>query len=577
MKVLVLSSAFSGLTQRVLRELALLGHLVEQHCDPDEAVLLRQIERFSPDLIICPFLTWRIPEQVWRQHRCLVVHPGIEGDRGPSSLDWAISSERDKWGVTLLQAAAEMDAGDIWGVRSFTMRPGSKLSTYKREVSTAAVELIKQALHDVEDRSFSPWRLDYSNSEVEGQLLPAMRQADRRINWQTDNTRKVIAKINAADTSPGVAHEIRGENRETFVIYLYGAVAEPTLRGQPGELISVHDGAACYATLDGAVWVRQLKCKDHPQLPAIKLPAGMVLEQLLDVGTLKSLSAVKGVFAADETYVERKGDAAYLYFDFYNGAASTDQCLALKNRLAALKETSVRVIVLMGGEDFWGNGIHLNCIEAAEDPAVESWRNINAIDDLVKEIIDSPRQVTIAALRNNAGAGGAIMALACDKVVVRDGVVLNPHYKNMGLYGSEYWTYLLPKRVGQQTARRITDACEPMLATEAVALGMADLALDEDWAAYHSELEGYVENFDCYTDIGKFLQAKTRQRADDERTRPLEDYRAGELAEMQKSFSDPDSEYHQARRAFVYKLKRQPRHAVEKELPELNRSLQQSA
>jgi hypothetical protein len=34
------------------------------------------------------------------------------------------------------------------------------------------------------------------------------------------------------------------------------------------------------------------------------------------------------------------------------------------------------------------------------------------------------------------------------------GVMLNPHYKNMGnLYGSEYWTYLLPRRVGEEGAR----------------------------------------------------------------------------------------------------------------------------
>jgi putative two-component system hydrogenase maturation factor HypX/HoxX len=38
---------------------------------------------------------------------------------------------------------------------------------------------------------------------------------------------------------------------------------------------------------------------------------------------------------------------------------------------------------------------------------------------------------------------------------VRDGVMLNPHYKNMGnLYGSEYWTYLLPRRVGDQGAAK---------------------------------------------------------------------------------------------------------------------------
>ncbi|MGV9631383.1 hypothetical protein, partial [Streptomyces sp. NPDC003487] len=32
------------------------------------------------------------PEDVWREHTCLIVHPGPPGDRGPSSLDRAVSA-----------------------------------------------------------------------------------------------------------------------------------------------------------------------------------------------------------------------------------------------------------------------------------------------------------------------------------------------------------------------------------------------------------------------------------------------------------------------------------------------------
>ncbi|OAD21112.1 formyl transferase-like protein [Candidatus Thiomargarita nelsonii] len=58
------------------------------------------------------------------------------------------------------------------------------------------------------------------------------------------------------------------------------------------------------------------------------------------------------------------------------------------------------------------------------------------------------------------------MALAADKVYARDGIVLNPHYKTMGLYGSEYWTYLLPRRVGQEKAIELTENCLPISTTE---------------------------------------------------------------------------------------------------------------
>lgn len=551
MKVLILSSAFSGLTQRVLRELMALGHEIDQHYDLEENILRSQLARFKPDVVICPFLTQRIPEDVWRNYLCLVVHPGIEGDRGPSSLDWAISNGASEWGVTLLQAVEEMDAGDIWGTQNFPLREAGKTSIYKREVSTTAIDLIKKALKDIESGTFKPRPLDYSNPNVRGQLLPLMRQDVRSIQWQYESTTAIVNKLNAADTNPGVKTFINGVD-----VHLYGAVREPHLRGMPGEVICVYKGAACFATIDGAVWIRQMKCKDHPNLPAIKLPASVVLNKILPPGQIGFNVTADQCSAVEDIRVERVGDVAYVYFDFYNGAASTEQCVELKNKIIAVKQSDAKFIVFMGGEDFWSNGIHLNCIEAAQRPAHESWLNINAIDDVVREIINCPNQLTIAALRNNAGAGGVVMAMACDEVIIRKGVVLNPHYKSMGLYGSEYWTYLMPKRIGLKQTDRIINGCEPMLSSEAMELGLADLSLPEDWNSYHAGLEKYCSELSKQIDLPSFLDVKAQQRASDEMEKPLEKYREEELVEMKRIFDDPNSEYHYERHAFVHKIKK---------------------
>ena len=155
MKILILGSAFSGLCQRVLRELILMGHQVDQHYGMDEPVLRQQLALFQPELIICPFLTHRIPDDIWQSHRCLIVHPGIEGDRGASSLDWAIQSQSEEWGVTLLQADAEMDAGAIWGTTNFPCAAPVKPRCTKREVSSAAVNMIKKRLVILPIQSFN--------------------------------------------------------------------------------------------------------------------------------------------------------------------------------------------------------------------------------------------------------------------------------------------------------------------------------------------------------------------------------------------------------------------------------------
>ena len=60
---------------------------------------------------------------------------------------------------------------------------------------------------------------------------------------------------------------------------------------------------------------------------------------------------------------------AYVHSDFYNGAASTSQCERLT---AAIQEVgqldTIKVVLLMGGEYSYGNGINLNTIEASADP-----------------------------------------------------------------------------------------------------------------------------------------------------------------------------------------------------------------
>lgn len=549
MRVLILSTAFSGLAQRLLGELQHLGHEIEQHYDLNENILHDQVERFCPEVILCPFLTQRIPDSICRNNLCLIVHPGIEGDRGPSSLDWAISEGSDEWGVTLLLADSEMDAGDIWGTQNFPLRKASKASVYKREVTSVAIQLIKKTLSDLELGLSSPRPLDYSLPSVKGCLRPYMKQADRFIDWTLESADDIVGKINGADSRPGIRAEVQGLD-----VSLFGASMEKTLKGEPGEILAIQNGSFCCATADAAVWIKQLKSWGTGDVPPIKLPASMVLQKLVPADYLQRIPASPNAVAARDVRVEIERDIAYLYFNFYNGAMNTQQCMDLKSELINLKASPVKMIVFMGGEDFFSNGIHLNCIEASEDSAGESWKNINAIDDVVFEMMNTPNQITVAALRNNAGAGGAIMALACDEVIIREGVVLNPHYKTMGLYGSEYWTYLLPNRVGPEKAREITEACQPLLAQEAFIIGLVDLMFEEDWGEYHKHLREYCKYLGKKVDIDDFLGVKRAELVKNISSHRLGACRQAELAEMKYTFYDMSSDYHQKRHEFVYKL-----------------------
>jgi putative two-component system hydrogenase maturation factor HypX/HoxX len=123
-------------TQLLLTEM---GHSTTIIVWSTKTKVLHQLEDIAGpkvDIILCPFLTKKIPESVYSDTAvpCVIIHPGIEGDRGISSIDWALRGKATELGVTLLQAVEEMDAGPIWATRTFKIkRAATKSSLYRIE------------------------------------------------------------------------------------------------------------------------------------------------------------------------------------------------------------------------------------------------------------------------------------------------------------------------------------------------------------------------------------------------------------------------------------------------------------
>ncbi len=537
MRILLLVHSFNSLAQRLHVELIERGHNVSVEFDINDAVTAEAVALFDPEVVLAAFLKRAIPEDVWRNRRCLIVHPGIVGDRGPSALDWAVLEGEATWGVTVLQAEAEMDAGPVWAAAVFPMQAAAKSSLYRREVTDAAVEAVLTALARIQSNTFVPQRPNPVDPIVRGRPRPACRQSDRAIDWLNDPTEVVLRKIRSADGTPGVRDKLFGRE-----VRLYDAHAAAELAGEPGAIIARCDGALARATRNGAVWIGHVR-EEH----ALKLPATHVFAaECANLPTASGYAPIR---------YEEDGPVGLLHFAFYNGAMSTAQCEALRTAYMQALTRPTRALVLTGGPDYWSNGIHLSLIEAAESPADESWRNINAIDDLARDIITTTDRLVISAMRGSAGAGGVFLALAADQARACDGIVLNPHYKDMGnLYGSEYWTYLLPRRVGANIAQRLTEQRLPMGVAEAHRLGLVDRVLPSSSHADLTAIALIARTLTTDTGFDALIADKCRRRAADEAAKPLEAYRREELERMRLNFYGFDPSYHVARYNFVQKI-----------------------
>lgn len=538
MKILLLASAFNGLTQRVWCTLREQGHEVGVELAPAyraPEALTRAVERIDPDLILCPFLKHRVPEEVWKRWTTVIVHPGPVGDRGPSSLDHTLLGQGPRWGVTALSAVEEMDAGPVWACSTFDVPEGiTKSALYNSRVADAAMDCVATVLRKVKNGERPVPAAELPLPVPGTGELPLLRRDAFALDWRASAT-ELARRIAAADGAPGAPALIDGR---TYCLFDAAATTEHT-GAEPGAIVGRDCESIAFATGRGTLWVGYAALLEKKRGP--KLPAAMVV----DASRAPFKPAPEAI--AESVY-RREGDIGYLSIRSYNGAMHTEQCRRLTGAVEKALTEDTRILVITGTEHAFSNGIHLGVIDAAADPAAEAWDNINAIDELCLAIAQA-EQLTVAAFSANAGAGGVMAALCADVTVARDGTVLNPYY-DMGIYGSELHTWSVANRVGEATAARLLGDKLPISAAEAKQIGLIGAVGPRDWDEFQRWLRAVAIGYNEPVTRGRMFAAKARRRAE---SKPLSYYQTIELAEMARDMFDDRHGFHAKRRAFLGK------------------------
>ncbi|XGU20206.1 enoyl-CoA hydratase-related protein [Rhodococcus sp. 3Y1] len=156
----------------------------------------------------------------------------------------------------------------------------------------------------------------------------------------------------------------------------------------------------------------------------------------------------------------------------------------------------------------------------------------------------------MAALTGNAGAGGVMLPLGADVVVARDGVVLNPHYATMGLFGSELHTYTLPARVGEEQARSLLAECSAIGIRRALEIGLVDAIGPRRPDLFEAWLREVATDLLEGDRLESMLERKRLRLERD----PVEPYEERELEEMKIDMFGDRNGFAEKRRNFVLKL-----------------------
>lgn len=128
--------------------------------------LTERVDALKPHLIICPFLTRPIPNEIYNKFITLIIHPGPVGDRGPHSVDRWVLERPKEWGITILQADEKLDAGPVWAEEKIDTELHLSSTTTKSEAYNLLTSITMKALKRLIDQLLAGFN-------------PAMEQPDK--------------------------------------------------------------------------------------------------------------------------------------------------------------------------------------------------------------------------------------------------------------------------------------------------------------------------------------------------------------------------------------------------------------
>ena len=204
----------------------------------DGRAMIAAVSREKPELILAPMRRDRGTGGGLVAPSLSGRASGIKGDRGPSSLDWAIANHERSCGVTILERQTSSMQADIGPRIEFAGKadpPARAASIVVRSPRLPCAAFLKRSLEsksgDVQIRRLAAREAARCGAYVRGccarqcgrPTVPSIGRGARRPRSR--------GEIRAADSAPGVLGTLLGES------FFHAAHEEERLQGAPGQVL----------------------------------------------------------------------------------------------------------------------------------------------------------------------------------------------------------------------------------------------------------------------------------------------------------------------------------------------------
>jgi len=242
-----------------------LGLEVWQPASLKDTDFLDRIREVSPDLVVVSAYGKFIPDKVLSlaRYRGINLHPSLlPRYRGAAPIQWALINGDSQTGVTIIEVAEKMDAGNIYGQRSVDILPDDNAGSLSQILADAGGILLADIVELIERGKADP-RLQDENKVT---LAPRISKEDGRINWHVSAT-DINNRIRGFYPWPGAF---------TTISTLKGIRSLKIIRaqvldgggGSPGEVLEADGDILIISTGDGTLRLLDIQLEGKRPLAA---------------------------------------------------------------------------------------------------------------------------------------------------------------------------------------------------------------------------------------------------------------------------------------------------------------------
>lgn len=236
------------LTPSPVKEVALAHQIpVVQPQKLREEGVLETLAAYQPELIVVVAYGKLLPKALidLPPKGCINVHSSLLPKyRGAAPINWAVINGEAETGVTIMDIAEALDAGDIISQAATPIDPNESVETLHDRLAVMGAELLSRTVVSIADGTAR--RIPQEDSQ--STYAPMLSRELSPIDWSR-SAREIHNQIRGLTPWPATTMELSGS---TFKVYAAEETGETT--GKPaGTLVGTDKRGICMACGDGKV------------------------------------------------------------------------------------------------------------------------------------------------------------------------------------------------------------------------------------------------------------------------------------------------------------------------------------